>query len=88
MMEHDDIERTRNVFGYYHAMYHRSQNQTRWSRLYNEIEQAQTKKTKKITEGKKKTKKKTKKKIVTADTSPPTVHTDPRRTPKDAEGIG
>ena len=40
----------------------------------NEITQAQTKKTKK--------------KIVTADTSPPTVHTDPRRTPKDAEGIG
>ena len=54
----------------------------------NEITQAQTKKTKKKTEGKKKTKKKTKKKIVTADTSPPTVHTDPRRTPKDAEGIG
>ena len=46
------------------------------------------KKTKKITEGKKKTKKKTKKKIVTADTSLPIVHTDPRRTPKDAEGIG
>ena len=54
----------------------------------NETKQAQTKKTKKITEGKKKTKKRTTKKIVTADTSPPTVHTDPRRTPKDAEGIG